>query len=167
MALADAPVAPEVGGDALVSLVGASDQTFDVIRPLLETYSSRAVHFGPTGAGHTAKLVHNFVNHGQALLLAEAFAACARGRVDVGSLFEVMSASVANSGTLQQLVPPMLNGELDFFFPVESSQEPMFDLLGTPPEHKKRLTYPRGHTVPRNELVKESLAWLDRYLGPA
>lgn len=25
----------------------------------------------------------------------------------------------------------MLNGELDFFFPAETSQEPMFDLLGT------------------------------------
>jgi dienelactone hydrolase len=60
----------------------------------------------------------------------------------------------------------MLNGERDFFFPVETSQKAMFELLGTPPEHKKRLTYPRGHTVPRRELVKETLAWLDRYLGP-
>ena len=61
----------------------------------------------------------------------------------------------------------MLNGELDFYFPPEHSQRPMFDLLGTPPEHKKRLTYERGHTVPKTELIRESLAWLDRYLGPA
>ena len=60
----------------------------------------------------------------------------------------------------------MLNGELDFFFPAEDSQRPMFDLLGTPAEHKKRLTYPRGHTVPVTDLIRESLAWLDRYLGP-
>ena len=60
----------------------------------------------------------------------------------------------------------MLNGALDFFFPAETSQRPMFDLLGTPPEHKKRLTYPRGHTVPKPDLIRESLAWLDRYLGP-
>ena len=60
----------------------------------------------------------------------------------------------------------MLNGELDFFFPAESSQVPMFEMLGTPPEHKRRLTYPRGHTVPKTDLIKESLAWLDRYLGP-
>jgi hypothetical protein len=60
----------------------------------------------------------------------------------------------------------MLNGELDFFFPAETSQVPMFDLLGAPPEHKKRLTYARGHTVPKLDLIKESLAWLDRYLGP-
>jgi hypothetical protein len=54
---------------------------------------------------------------------------------------------------------------LDFFFPAETSQRPMFDLLGAPAEHKKRLTHPRGHTVPKLELVKESLAWLDLYLG--
>ena len=60
----------------------------------------------------------------------------------------------------------MLNGELDFFFPPESSQRPMFDLLGTPPEDKKRLTYERGHTVSKPDLIRESLAWLDRYLGP-
>ena len=60
----------------------------------------------------------------------------------------------------------MLNGELDFFFPAVSSQQPMFELLGTPPADKKRLTYERGHTVPKAELIRESVAWLDRYLGP-
>lgn len=60
----------------------------------------------------------------------------------------------------------MLNGELDFYFPVETSQKAMFELLGTPPEHKRRITYPLGHSVPRPELIKETLAWLDKYLGP-
>ena len=60
----------------------------------------------------------------------------------------------------------ILNGELDFFFPLESSQRPMFELLGTPAEHKKRLIFPGGHSVPRTEMIKESLAWLDQYLGP-
>ncbi len=60
----------------------------------------------------------------------------------------------------------MLNGELDFFFPVETSQKPMFDLLGTPPEDKRRLTFPGGHSVPRVETIKQTLAWFDRYLGP-
>ncbi len=59
----------------------------------------------------------------------------------------------------------MLNGELDFFFPAETSQRPMFEMLGTPPDHKTRLVYPRGHTVPKTDLIRESLAWLDRYLG--
>ena len=60
----------------------------------------------------------------------------------------------------------ILNGELDFFFPPETSQRPLFELLGTPPAHKKRLVFPGGHSVPRTEMIKESLLWLDRYLGP-
>ncbi len=60
----------------------------------------------------------------------------------------------------------MLNGELDFFFPAETSQIPLFELLGAPAEHKRRITYPRGHTVPKVDLIRETLAWFERYLGP-
>jgi hypothetical protein len=27
--------------------------------------------------------------------------------------------------------------------------------------------YDTDHFIPRNELIKETLGWLDRYLGPA
>lgn len=60
----------------------------------------------------------------------------------------------------------MLNGELDFFFPVDTSQKPMYELLGAPPEHKQYRVYPGGHSAPRVDVIKEALAWLDRYLGP-
>lgn len=60
----------------------------------------------------------------------------------------------------------ILNGEYDFFFPTETSQRPLFELLGTPPADKKRLVFTGGHSVPRTEMIKESLLWLDRYLGP-
>ncbi len=60
----------------------------------------------------------------------------------------------------------ILNGELDFFFPTETSQKPLYELLGTPAEDKRRLVYPGGHSVPRIEMVRESLKWLDHYLGP-
>ncbi len=60
----------------------------------------------------------------------------------------------------------MLNGELDFFFPAETSQRPMFELLGTPAADKRWRVFPGGHSVPRVEMIRETLAWLDRYLGP-
>ena len=60
----------------------------------------------------------------------------------------------------------MLNGKYDHFFPIETSQKPMFELLGTPREYKKQFIYETGHFVPRNQVIKESLDWLDRYLGP-
>jgi dienelactone hydrolase len=60
----------------------------------------------------------------------------------------------------------MLNGRYDFRFPYESSAKPMYDLLGTPSDQKTQKLYDTDHGVPRNEVVKETLAWLDRFLGP-
>ena len=60
----------------------------------------------------------------------------------------------------------MLNGKYDMFFPVETSQKPMFNFLGTPKEHKKIIIYDVGHLVPRTDFVKETLLWYDKYLGP-
>ena len=69
---------------------------------------------------------------------------------------------------LPRIVQPvlMLNGKHDMFFPVETSQKPMFDLLGTPKENKKMIIYDSGHLVPRTDFVKETLQWYDQYLGP-
>ena len=60
----------------------------------------------------------------------------------------------------------MLNGKYDTFFPSDTSIKPMFDLLGTPDEHKELKWFETDHIPPRNEFIKETLAWLDRYLGP-
>jgi dienelactone hydrolase len=59
----------------------------------------------------------------------------------------------------------MLNGRFDFIYPPLTSQEPMFRLLGTPHEHKRHVLYDTGHDIPRIEMIKETLNWLDRYLG--
>ena len=59
----------------------------------------------------------------------------------------------------------MLNGKYDFFFPYESAQKPFFKLLGTKVENKKIIIYEGGHTVPVTEQVKETLLWLDKYIG--
>lgn len=61
----------------------------------------------------------------------------------------------------------LLGGRFDFVFPVETSQAPLFKLLGTPAEHKKHVIFEgAGHVPPRIELIREILDWLDRYLGP-
>ena len=60
----------------------------------------------------------------------------------------------------------MLNGHFDFFLPEATTQIPMFDLLGTPTDQKRRVVYDTGHNIPRPDLIRESLDWLDRYLGP-
>jgi dienelactone hydrolase len=60
----------------------------------------------------------------------------------------------------------MLNGRYDVLFPYETNAKLMFDLLGTPADRKEQKVYDSDHYVPRNELIKETLRWLDKYLGP-
>jgi hypothetical protein len=42
----------------------------------------------------------------------------------------------------------------------------MFRLLGAPKAYKRHILYDTGHDIPRNEIIKETLNWLDEYLGP-
>ncbi len=58
------------------------------------------------------------------------------------------------------------NGVYDTDFRFETSAVPFFELLGTPPEHKKHVTAPTAHFVPHPVVVGETLDWYDRYLGP-
>jgi hypothetical protein len=61
----------------------------------------------------------------------------------------------------------MLGGRYDFVFPPETSQKPLFALLGTPAEHKKFVLFENaGHVPPRIDVIRECLSWLERYLGP-
>ena len=61
----------------------------------------------------------------------------------------------------------MLNGRYDFLLPEPSSQRPMFELLGTPNDEKRRVLFDAGHeALPRQRLIRETLDWLDRHLGP-
>ncbi|MGB6865711.1 MAG: protein kinase [Candidatus Aminicenantaceae bacterium] len=60
----------------------------------------------------------------------------------------------------------MINGRYDSAFVYETSIKPLFDLLGTPDEHKDLKLYDTDHIPPRNEFIRDTLTWLDRYLGP-
>jgi len=59
----------------------------------------------------------------------------------------------------------MLNGEYDMVHPVETSARPLFDLLATPPAGKRLSVSPVGHLVLYPSMVRETLEWMDRYLG--
>ena len=60
----------------------------------------------------------------------------------------------------------MVNGRYDHFVPFESSQLPFFRLLGTPEADKRHVVHESGHSVLGKDLIRESLDWLDKYLGP-
>ena len=88
--------------------------------------------------------------------------------VVAGLLFQRSRPEVEPAHFLPRVKVPilMLNGKYDFFFPYETSQVPFYELLGTPEEHKKLIVHETGHAFPMTDRARETLAWMDRYLGP-
>jgi len=60
----------------------------------------------------------------------------------------------------------MLNGKYDYAFNYEKSVLPFYNLLGTPEKDKRLRVYETDHYIPKNEMIKEVLDWLDKYFGP-
>jgi len=59
----------------------------------------------------------------------------------------------------------MINGRHDPIFPLETSQRPLFELLGTSKKDKSHRVFDGGHGVPMKIVAQEALPWLDKYLG--
>lgn len=59
----------------------------------------------------------------------------------------------------------MFSGEFDSMVPRENATR-YFELIGTPDARKRHVWAIGGHFVPRALVIRETLDWLDRYLGP-
>jgi 3-hydroxyisobutyrate dehydrogenase-like beta-hydroxyacid dehydrogenase len=113
---ADAPVAggPEQAEKAELGVFcGADDWTFAAIEPLLRCYATTIRHFGPPGAGHTAKLISNYLVTGMIALVTEAFGAAHAAHLDWKDLYEAMLNGSGNSGVLRKMVAAALAGDFD------------------------------------------------------
>ena len=60
----------------------------------------------------------------------------------------------------------MMNGKYDMTFPFDAEVKPYFDFLGTPEKDKVLKIYESDHWVPKNEMIRETLAWCEKYFGP-
>ena len=61
----------------------------------------------------------------------------------------------------------MINGRSDFTFPYETSQLPLFRLLGSPADRKAHVTFEGSHIPLRpHDVIRTILDWFDKYLGP-
>ena len=90
------------------------------------------------------------------------------GALDLGVLGLDLRPEISQVNYVTRVRIPtlMLNGKYDMIYPYETKAKPMFDLLGTPKDQKVQKLYDTDHYIPRNDEIKETLAWLDRYLGP-
>ena len=99
----------------VTAMVGASDADFARVRPVFEAFCEHVFHVGPPGAGHTLKLVNNFMALTIAASIAEAFAVAAKAGVKLEQLFQVASQSAYNTQIFQMLAGNAIKGDLDGF----------------------------------------------------
>ena len=107
--LARTPVEAELG--KLNVMVGAEPAVFTRLEPVLRAFAENVFHVGGPGAGHTIKLLNNFIAQAICTATAEAFAVGARAGVDLRQLVALVSVGAVNSG-LFQMMSKTLDGEM-------------------------------------------------------
>jgi 3-hydroxyisobutyrate dehydrogenase-like beta-hydroxyacid dehydrogenase len=113
-AMADAPLGrtpKEAEAGTLSTYVGGDPRVVAAIKPVLQCYADTIVEVGPLGAGHTLKLINNFISIGNCAVIAEAAATAAKMGVDMRKFYEVISAGGANSKMFQMVMPWVLEGD--------------------------------------------------------
>jgi len=112
--MADAPLGrtPKEAEEGKIStFIGGDPETVRVVRPIIECYADTIIEAGELGAGHTLKLINNFISIGTCAVIAEAVATAAKLGVDLRKLYDVVSAGGANSKMFQMVMPWVLEGD--------------------------------------------------------
>lgn len=99
----DAPLGrtPAHAVDGLLNIMGAGDQgAFAKVKPVLDDLGENVFHVGPSGAGHTLKLINNFVAQTFACAMAEGFVMADKAGLPRENLYDVMAAGPNHSGMM-------------------------------------------------------------------
>ena len=112
--MADAPVGrtpKEAEAGKLSTFIGGDADTVREIKPVIACYADTIIEAGELSAGHTLKLMNNFISIGTCAVIAEAVATAAKLGVDMRKLYDVVSAGGANSKMFQMVMPWVLEGD--------------------------------------------------------
>src|SRR5438046_379766 len=112
--MADAPLGrtpKEAEAGKLSTFVGGDPATVRELKPIIECYADTIIEAGVLGAGHTLKLVNNFIAIGTSAVIAEALATAAKLGVDLSKLYEVVSPCGGNGKMFQMMMPWVLEGD--------------------------------------------------------
>jgi 3-hydroxyisobutyrate dehydrogenase-like beta-hydroxyacid dehydrogenase len=96
-------------------LVGGDKALLEQVRPVFELFAKNIFYCGAVGAGHSTKLLHQFVVLGNSAILAEAFSCASKTGVDLAVLCDVIDSGGANSTAFQRLRPYVLEGNDQMF----------------------------------------------------
>jgi 3-hydroxyisobutyrate dehydrogenase-like beta-hydroxyacid dehydrogenase len=114
--LVDAPLSrtpKEAWEGTLDTMVGATPEVFERIKPVLETWAGRVVHIGNTGDGHRMKLLNNFLAMGYAALYSEALTLAQKVGISPARFDSVIRGGRMDCGFYQTFMRWTLEGDRD------------------------------------------------------
>lgn len=95
----------------LTLMVGGEQAVVDGLKGLFASFSTKVAYMGPSGAGHTTKLLNNFLNAVSLAASAEVMVAGKKAGLDLHLLLDVLnSSSGVNFATLNRF-PKIVNGD--------------------------------------------------------
>jgi 3-hydroxyisobutyrate dehydrogenase len=95
----------------LTIMVGGSAAALESIAWVLEPIAAKVVHMGAPGAGHTAKVLNNFLNAVSLAATAEVMLAAKKAGLDLAQVLDVINASSGvNFATLNRF-PHIIRGD--------------------------------------------------------
>jgi len=106
--LGGTPVQAEIG--ELSTMVGASNEVFERIEPVIAAWASSIVHIGPSSAGHKMKLLNNFLSLGYAALYSEALALSEKVGITTAQFDSVIRGSRMDCGFYQTFMGYAVEG---------------------------------------------------------
>lgn len=95
----------------IVLMVGGEESTLERARPALEHFSSKIFYTGASGAGHTTKLINNFLNAITLSATAEAMVAGKKAGLDLEVLLDVINNSSGVSFASLNRFPKIIKGD--------------------------------------------------------
>ena len=95
----------------LTIMAGGDAEALDVTRPVLAHFAATVHHMGPSGSGHVAKLINNFLNAISLAAGAEAMVAARKAGLDLRQLLEVINASSGVSFATLNRFPRIVEGD--------------------------------------------------------
>ena len=122
----DAPLGrtPAHAKDGLLNIMVSGEQaTFDKMKPVLDVLGENIFNLGALGAGHTTKLINNFMGMTTAVAMSQAFAMAERAGVDRQQLFDIMSAGPSNSPFMQFCKNYAVDGVSDLGFSIANANK--------------------------------------------
>jgi 3-hydroxyisobutyrate dehydrogenase len=118
----DAPVTGgQIGAEkgTLTLMCGGTEKAIAAASPIMDAYTSKIVHVGPTGAGQLTKMVNQITFAGIIQSLSEAMRFAQAADLDLDKVFESISGGAASSWQMLNRWETMANDEFDFGFAVD------------------------------------------------